>query len=78
MASALLNLALPMENNIDSLRFLTLKQAAVLLQISPRTAMRMIERKELPGFKVRGQWRVRESELAKRRQGLNEAATLNG
>ena len=72
MASALLNLALPMENNIDPLRFLTIKEAAAILQISERTAHRMLQRKKLPAFKVGGQWRLRESELAKYLQGLNE------
>ena len=61
-----------MENNIDPLRFLTLKQVAEALQISGRTAMRMIARKELPAFKVGGQWRIRESELTKWLDGRHE------
>ena len=65
-------LGLPMENNIDPLRFLTLREAAVTLQISQRTAQRMIQRKELPAFKVGGQWRLRESELVTWLERLHE------
>ena len=55
----------PQENNAGSLRFLTLREAAALLQISQRTAMRMIASEELPAVKVGGQWRVSEARLAK-------------
>jgi excisionase family DNA binding protein len=61
-----------MENDIDPLRFLTLRQAADMLQISLNTASRMAQSKQLPAFKVGGQWRVRESELAKWLEGVNE------
>ena len=61
-----------MENDITPLRLLTLREAAALLQISQRTAMRMIASKELPAFKLGGQWRVRQSELTKWLEGLNE------
>jgi excisionase family DNA binding protein len=54
-----------MDNDIDPLRFLTLRQAADMLQISPRTLVRLAQRKELSVFKVGGQWRARDSELAK-------------
>jgi len=56
---------LPMENDLDTLRLLTLPEAAELLQVSPRTVQRMIWRKELPAFKVGNQWRVNESALVK-------------
>ena len=73
MALALLNFPDAMEeNDVTPLRFLTLKEAAAMLQICERTAHRMIERKELSALKVGGQWRLRESELAKWLEGLNE------
>ena len=62
----------PMENNMDPPRFLTLKEVADMLRKSSRSVQHMIERKELPAFKVGGQWRFRESELAKWLEGLNE------
>ena len=61
-----------MENNIDPLRFLTIKEAADVLHISPRTALRMAKRNELPAFRLGGQWRIRESELAKWLEDLDE------
>ncbi|MBI2087478.1 MAG: helix-turn-helix domain-containing protein [Deltaproteobacteria bacterium] len=44
---------------------LTSEEAAEILQISKRTLLRMIQRKEVPAFKVGGQWRIRESRLRK-------------
>jgi excisionase family DNA binding protein len=38
---------------------LTLKQLAEHLQLSERTIYRLLERGELPGFKVGGHWRFR-------------------
>jgi excisionase family DNA binding protein len=61
-----------MENDIDPVRFLTLRQTTDMLQISRRTMLRMLKSKKLPAFKVGRQWRVRESELTKWLQGLNE------
>ena len=61
-----------MENDIDPLRFLTLRQVADVLQMSQRTVLRMAQSKQLPAFKLGGQWRLRESELAKWLEGLNE------
>ena len=61
-----------METDLYPLRFLTLQEAAVLLQMSKRTLHRMAQRKELPAFKVAGQWRIRQSELIKFIQSLNE------
>jgi excisionase family DNA binding protein len=45
------------------LRFLTLAEAAIILQVSKRTILRMIQKKEVPALKVGGQWRLRESQL---------------
>jgi PTS system nitrogen regulatory IIA component len=41
----------------------TPKQLAAYLQLSPRTVYRMLERHELPGVRVGGQWRFRKSEV---------------
>ena len=54
-----------MSENLDGLRLLTLPEAAELLHVSTRTLQRMIQRKDLPAFKVGGQWRVRESQLTR-------------
>ena len=61
-----------MENDIEPLNFLTLSEAANVLQVSIRTVHRMVQRKEFPAFKVGGQWRVRENEVAKWIQELSE------
>jgi excisionase family DNA binding protein len=42
------------------------------LHLSRRTLQRMIHRKELPAFKVGGQWRVHPSQLAKWLEELEE------
>ncbi|HEX9788935.1 MAG TPA: helix-turn-helix domain-containing protein [Candidatus Binatia bacterium] len=52
-----------MDQNLEPLRLLTLPEAAELLHVSTRTLQRMIRRRELPAFKVGGQWRVRETQL---------------
>lgn len=54
-----------MTNNHEELRLLTLGEAASILQVSKRTLLRMIQEKEVPAFKVGGQWRVRESQFRK-------------
>ncbi|MGH7487644.1 MAG: helix-turn-helix domain-containing protein, partial [bacterium] len=41
----------------------TLKQVADRLQLSERTLYRLLQRGELPGRKVGGQWRFRLSEI---------------
>jgi excisionase family DNA binding protein len=42
----------------------------------PPNVLRLIERKEIPAFKVGHQWRFRESELTKWLEGLNEQQGL--
>ena len=61
-----------METDLEPLRFLTLQEAAELLQVSKRTLDRMAQRKELPAFKVGRRWRFQESELIKFIQSVNE------
>ena len=54
-----------MGNDNGELRLLTLAEAAAILQVSKRTLFRMIQHREVPAFKVGGQWRIRESRLRK-------------
>jgi excisionase family DNA binding protein len=61
-----------MENGLEQLKFLTVEQTAELLQVSRRTLHRIIHRKDLPAFKVGGQWRIHENTLAKWLDGLHE------
>jgi excisionase family DNA binding protein len=61
-----------MESDVEQIRLLTLDEAAEVLQVSKRTVRRMVDQKEFPAFKVGGQWRVRESEVAKWIQGLSD------
>ncbi len=44
-----------------SIRLLTLAEAASILKISKRTLHRMIQNRQIPAFKVGGQWRILES-----------------
>jgi excisionase family DNA binding protein len=50
-----------MENTDDSIRFLTLQEAAAILKISTRTLYRVMQSGRFPAFKVGGQWRILES-----------------
>ena len=43
------------------IKLLTLAEAATILKISKRTLHRMIQNRQIPAFKVGGQWRIRES-----------------
>jgi excisionase family DNA binding protein len=52
-----------MSNGHAELRLLTLGEASAILQVSKRTLLRMIQRKEVPAFKVGGQWRIRENQF---------------
>ena len=54
-----------MANSDQELRLLTLQAAAGILQVSKRTLLRMIQKKEMPAFKIGGQWRIRESQFRK-------------
>ncbi len=42
---------------------LTIREVAALLKIGEKTAYTMAQTGELPGFKVRGQWRFRRSDV---------------
>jgi excisionase family DNA binding protein len=43
------------------IKLLTLAEAATILKISKRTLHRMIQHRQIPAFKVGGQWRILES-----------------
>ena len=49
-------------NDLDnSIKLLTLNQAANILKVSKRTLFRMIQNGKFPAFQVGAQWRVLES-----------------
>ena len=50
-----------MENQVNDIKLLTLAEAATILKISKRTLHRMIQHRNIPAFKVGGQWRILES-----------------
>ena len=53
--------AMFMKKTDTAIRLLTLAEAASILKISKRTLHRMIQQKQIPAFKVGGQWRILES-----------------
>ena len=54
-----------MNNEHIDLKLLTLAKAAATLQLTKRTLIKMIQKKEVPAFKVGGPWRIRESQFKK-------------
>ena len=59
---------------------LTVSEVAGLLKVAEKTVYTMAQQAELPAFKVRGQWRVRRTDLdawidAKTRGGAAEEAS---
>jgi excisionase family DNA binding protein len=42
---------------------LTLREVADLLKVAEKTVYTMAQRRELPAFKVRGQWRFKQADL---------------
>lgn len=42
---------------------MTLKEVAQLLKVAEKTLYTMAQNKELPAFKVRGQWRFRRQDI---------------
>ena len=65
VAVPLIGVGKNMENTEQELRLITLEAAAAILQVSKRTLLRMIQKREVPAFKVGGQWRIRESQFRK-------------
>jgi len=56
-------------NTDASFKLLTLSEVASILKISKRTLLRMIQNREIPAFKVGGQWRILESRFEEWVQG---------
>ena len=52
-----------MSNDHADLRLLILAEEGENLQLSKRSLIKMIQKKEVPGFKVGGRWRIRESQF---------------
>jgi len=50
-----------MKKTDTAIKLLTLAEAAGILKISKRTLHRMIQHRQIPAFKVGGQWRILES-----------------
>ena len=48
---------------MSSDEILTIRDVAALLKIGEKTAYTMAQSGDLPGFKVRGQWRFRRADL---------------
>jgi len=48
---------------VASDEILTLKEVARLLKVADKTVYTMAQNKELPAFKVRGQWRFRRDDI---------------
>jgi excisionase family DNA binding protein len=48
---------------VTSDEVLTIKEVAALLKLAEKTIYSMAQRGELPMFKVRGQWRIRRTDL---------------
>ena len=42
---------------------LTLKEVAALLKLADKTVYAMAQAGEIPAFKIRGQWRIKRTEL---------------
>jgi excisionase family DNA binding protein len=63
----------PQETNI---KLLTLSEVAAILKISKRTLHRMIQHRQIPAFKVGGQWRILESRFQEWMQ-VGEHATAS-
>ena len=48
---------------MPNVEILTLKEVADLLRVAEKTVYSMAQRKDLPAFKVRGQWRFRRDDI---------------
>jgi excisionase family DNA binding protein len=44
-------------------KFYTVSEVAVMLRITVQTIRRMIKEGELPAFRIRGEWRIRQSAI---------------
>ncbi len=42
---------------------MTVQEVAAYLNVDPKTVYRMVQRGDLPGFKVRGTWRFQKADI---------------
>jgi excisionase family DNA binding protein len=63
-----------MEPQANNIKLMTLSEVATILKISKRTLHRMIQHRQIPAFKVGGQWRVLESRFQEWMQVEEHAA----
>ncbi|HXG51932.1 MAG TPA: helix-turn-helix domain-containing protein [candidate division Zixibacteria bacterium] len=62
----------------SAIKLLTLAEAASILKISKRTLHRMIQHRQIPAFKVGGQWRILESRFQEWVQEEEENTSKSG
>jgi excisionase family DNA binding protein len=67
-----------MEQQENNIKLLTLSEVASILKISKRTLHRMIQHRQIPAFKVGGQWRILESRFQEWMQVEEHAAPRVG
>jgi len=67
-----------MKRTDTAIKLLTLAEAATILKISKRTLHRMIQHRQIPAFKVGGQWRILESRFQEWVQVEENSAPKNG
>jgi excisionase family DNA binding protein len=67
-----------MEQQENNIKLLTLSEVATILKISKRTLHRMIQHRQIPAFKVGGQWRILESRFQEWMQIEEHAAPRVG
>jgi len=67
-----------MKRTDTAIKLLTLAEAATILKISKRTLRRMIQHRQIPAFKVGGQWRLLESRFQEWVEDEENSAPKNG
>ncbi|MBI1996640.1 MAG: helix-turn-helix domain-containing protein [Deltaproteobacteria bacterium] len=67
-----------MKRTDTAIKLLTLAEAATILKISKRTLHRMIQHRQIPAFKVGGQWRILESRFQEWVQVEENSAPKDG
>ena len=67
-----------MKRTDSAIRLLTLAEAATILKISKRTLHRMIQHRQIPAFKVGGQWRMLESRFQEWVEDEEHSGPKNG
>jgi len=67
-----------MKRTDTAIKLLTLAEAATILKISKRTLHRMIQHRQIPAFKVGGQWRILESRFQEWVEIEENSAPKNG